>query len=53
MFEGNYEVAGGAFVEAQNIWLQGDKSRTSDFNGAAMYRIGCCCLLQGDVDAAL
>jgi hypothetical protein len=53
MFEGNYEAAESTFMEAQSIWVQGDKSRTSDFNGAAMYRMGCCALLQGNLEAAM
>lgn len=53
MFQHDYEAAQGLFMEANEFWLKGDQSRASDFYGGVIYRIGCCALLQGDVDSAL
>lgn len=53
MFEGKYEAAESMLLESQSMWLQGDKSRTLDFNGVIVYQLGCCALMQGNTDAAL
>lgn len=53
MVEKNYSVAEHLFVEAQTLWISRDKAQTSHFNGACMYRIGCCALEQGNVEAAM
>lgn len=53
MFEGKYEAAESKLLEAQSMWLQGDKSRALDFNAIMIYQLGCCALMQGNIDAAL
>jgi hypothetical protein len=53
MFEGKYAAAESVLLECQSMWLQGDKSRTLDFNGIIVYQLGCCALIQGNIDAAL
>ncbi|CAM1508596.1 Fc.00g054440.m01.CDS01 [Cosmosporella sp. VM-42] len=53
MAEKNLSVAESLFMQAQNLWFSGDKARTSYFNGACMYRMGCCALDQGNVEAAV
>lgn len=49
----NYPVARDLFTESQHLWSEGDKSRTSPFNGAAWHRVACCDLLEGNVETAL
>lgn len=41
------------FMEAQSLWLQGDKARSDHFNGACMYRMGCCALDMGKNENAM
>lgn len=53
MFEGKYEAAESMLLESQSMWLQGDKSRALDFNSIMVYQLGCCALMQGNIDAAL
>lgn len=53
MAEHNFAAAESCFMKAQNLWLSFDKARTSYFNGACMYRMGCCALDEGNVDAAV
>ncbi|KAM5347078.1 hypothetical protein ACJ41O_010083 [Fusarium nematophilum] len=53
MFEGKYEAAERVLSDSQSMWLQGDKSRALDFNGIIVYQLGCCALMQGNMDAAL
>lgn len=53
MFEGKYEAAERMLLECQSMWLRGDKSRALDFNGVIEYRLGCCVLMQGKVEAAM
>lgn len=53
MFERKYEAAESMLLESQSMWLQGDKSRALDFNGIIIYRLGCCALMQRNIDAAL
>lgn len=53
MAEKNFSVAESHFMQAQNLWLSRDKARSSYFNGACMYRMGCCALDQGNVEAAV
>ena len=53
MAKKNFSSAEARFMEAQTMWISGDKSRTSYFNGACMYRMGCCALEQGKVEAAM
>ncbi|KAK3379097.1 hypothetical protein B0T24DRAFT_610704 [Lasiosphaeria ovina] len=49
----NYDVAEARFMEAQSLWLKGDKARTDHFNGACMYRMACCALDLGKTEAAI
>ncbi|KAI7781720.1 hypothetical protein LA080_014486 [Diaporthe eres] len=51
--EGNLESAEARFIEAQNVWLQGDHTRLHPFNGGCMYHIGVTCLEQGKTEAAV
>jgi hypothetical protein len=51
--EGLLEAAEAHFIDAQNIWLQGDNTRHHPFNGGCMYKIGVCCLDQGKTEAAV
>lgn len=53
MFEGDYKAAESMLLESQSMWLRGDKSRALDFNGIIVYYLGCCALVQGDIDTAL
>lgn len=53
MFEGKYKAAESMLLESQSMWLQGDKSRALDFNGIIVYSLGCCALMQGNIDVAL
>jgi len=53
MFEGRYDAAESMLIESQSMWLQGDKSRALDFNGIIVYQLGCCALMQGNIDVAL
>lgn len=53
MEEKQFSTAETCFMQAQNLWLSQDKARTSYFNGACMYRVGCCALDQGNVEAAM
>jgi len=53
MAEKNFSIAEGRFMEAQSLWVKGDKTRTNHFNGASMYRMGCCALDEGKVEAAV
>ncbi|KAF4992903.1 hypothetical protein FGRMN_6846 [Fusarium graminum] len=53
MEEKNLEAAEAHFIEAQNIWLLGDHTRSHPFNAACMYKTGVCCLEQGKVEAAV
>ncbi|KAI3544432.1 hypothetical protein CSPX01_05557 [Colletotrichum filicis] len=53
MFEGDFKLAELLFQKAQNIWLTGNSSRTSDFYAATIYRMGCCALLEGEVERAV
>ncbi len=53
MEEKQFSTAETCFMQAQNLWLSRDKARTSYFNGACMYRMGCCALDQGNVEAAM
>ncbi|KAK4149238.1 hypothetical protein C8A00DRAFT_38159 [Chaetomidium leptoderma] len=53
MEESNFSTAETYSMQAQNLWLSGDKARTSYFNGACMYRMGCCAFEQGNVEAAI
>ncbi|RSL84309.1 hypothetical protein CEP51_004011 [Fusarium floridanum] len=53
MIENNLCTAEDHFMQAQNLWLSRDTARTSYFNGACMYRMGCCALDQGKVEAAI
>jgi hypothetical protein len=53
MFEGKYQTAESLLSESQSMWLQGDKSRTLDFNGILVYHLGCCALMQDNIDVAL
>ena len=53
MFEEKYNAAEKMLLESQSMWLAGDKSRALDFNGIIVYQLGCCALLQGNIDAAL
>jgi len=53
MFEGKYDAAESMLTESQSMWLQGDKSRALDFNGIIVYQLGCCALMQGNIDVAL
>ncbi|EXF75842.1 hypothetical protein CFIO01_07877 [Colletotrichum fioriniae PJ7] len=52
MFEGDFKLAELLFQKAQSIWLTGNSSRTSDFYAATIYRMGCCALLEGEVERA-
>ncbi|KAK1508064.1 uncharacterized protein CCOS01_16065 [Colletotrichum costaricense] len=53
MFEGDFKLAELLFQKAQSIWLTGNSSRTSDFYAATIYRMGCCALLEGEVERAV
>ncbi|KXH65594.1 hypothetical protein CSAL01_03236 [Colletotrichum salicis] len=53
MFEGDFKLAELLFQKAQKIWLMGNSSRTSDFYAATIYRMGCCALLEGEVERAV
>jgi hypothetical protein len=53
MEQNEFATAETYFMQAQNLWLSRDKARTSYFNGACMYRMGCCALDQGNVEAAM
>ncbi|KAG7048683.1 Tetratricopeptide-like helical [Colletotrichum scovillei] len=53
MFEGDFKLAELLFQKAQSIWLTGNSSRTSDFYAATIYRMGCCALLEGEVEQAV
>lgn len=53
MFEGKYKATESILLESQSMWLQGDKSRTLDFNDIIVYCLGCCALMQGNIDVAL
>ncbi|KAL0776469.1 hypothetical protein CaCOL14_007756 [Colletotrichum acutatum] len=53
MFEGDFKLAELLFQRAQSIWLTGNSSRTSDFYAATIYRMGCCALLEGEVERAM
>ncbi|KAJ8132115.1 hypothetical protein O1611_g1504 [Lasiodiplodia mahajangana] len=53
MAEKRFSMAKSLFMQAQNIWVSGDKARTSFWNGAYMYRMGCCALELGNMDAAM
>ncbi|KAF5000627.1 hypothetical protein FDECE_11164 [Fusarium decemcellulare] len=53
MADKNFSAAESYFMQAQNLWLSRDTARTSYFNGACMYRMGCCTLDQGKVEAAI
>ncbi|OTA54814.1 Tetratricopeptide-like helical [Hypoxylon sp. EC38] len=52
-YDRNYEQAECDFIEAQNLWLKGDQMRSSPFNGACMYRLGCTALDRGQLEAAI
>jgi hypothetical protein len=52
-YDRNYEAAESHFMEAQNLWLEGDQMRSDPFNGACMYRLGCVALDKGQVEAAV
>lgn len=52
MFEGDFKLAELLFQKAQSIWLTGNSSKTSDFYAATIYRMGCCALLEGEVERA-
>lgn len=51
--DGHLESAEARFIEAQNIWLQGDHTRLHPFNGGCMYNLGLACLEQGKTEAAV
>lgn len=53
MYQGNFETAEARFMRAQSLWIQGDKARTDHLNGACMYRMACCALEVGKVEAAM
>ncbi|KAH8714838.1 P-loop containing nucleoside triphosphate hydrolase protein [Phaeosphaeriaceae sp. PMI808] len=53
MADKNFPGAEVRFMEAQMLWGKGDKARTSHFNGATMYRMGCCALEDGRVETAV
>lgn len=52
MFEGDFKLAELLFQKAQSIWLTGNSSKTSEFYAATIYRMGCCALLEGEVERA-
>lgn len=53
MLQGDYKAAESMLLECQSMWLEGDESRALDFNGIIEYHLGCCALMQENLDAAL
>ncbi|KAH6626633.1 Tetratricopeptide-like helical [Chaetomium sp. MPI-SDFR-AT-0129] len=51
--ERKHESAEAHFMEALNLWANGDQLRSSPFNGACMYRLGCIALDRGQLEAAI
>ncbi len=51
--ERKYEPAEAHFMEALNLWVNGNQMRSDPFNGACMYRLGCIALDRGQLEAAM
>ncbi|RGP66019.1 tetratricopeptidelike helical [Fusarium sporotrichioides] len=51
--EGYLEASEENFIDAQNVWRQGDKARLNPFYGGCAYKAGAVCLDQGKTKAAI
>lgn len=51
--ERNYDASESHFMQAQNMWTQGDQLRNDPFNAACIYRMGCVALDQGNLEGSM
>ncbi|EKJ79604.1 hypothetical protein FPSE_00289 [Fusarium pseudograminearum CS3096] len=51
--EGDFKTSEENFIDAQNVWRQGDKARLNPFYGGCAYKAGAVCLDQGKTKAAI